>query len=84
MHRRRTADGAARTAWASFGGRFSLGAELFHRTPMAQDAPSTSGFNVGASVKLTDTRNLLVSVGRGLQGVTVNRFSFYAAYQLEL
>jgi hypothetical protein len=81
----------ARNSWflgllaqRSFGERLSLGAEIFHRTPVAQDAPSTSGFNVGATVKLADTRNLLISVGRGLQGVAANRFSFYAAYQLEL
>jgi hypothetical protein len=81
----------ARNSWylgllaqRSFGDRLSLGAEIFHRTSVAQDGPSTSGFNVGATVKLSDTRNLLVSVGRGFQGVADNRFSFYAAYQLEL
>jgi hypothetical protein len=81
----------ARNSWylgvlaqRSFGDGFSLGAEVFHRTPVAQDAPSTSGFNVGATVKLSDSRNLLLSVGRGLQGIAANRFSFYAAYQLEL
>nr|WP_242529065.1 transporter [Ramlibacter ginsenosidimutans] len=81
----------ARNSWylgvlaqRSFGEGLSLGAELFHRTPLAQDAPSTSGFNLGATVKLSDTRNLLVSVGRGFQDVAANRFSFYAAYQLEL
>lgn len=81
----------ARSSWylgvlaqRSFGERLALGAELFHRTPVAQDAPPTSGFNLGATIKLTDTRNLLLSVGRGLQNVADNRFSFYAAYQLEL
>jgi hypothetical protein len=81
----------ARNSWyvgalaqRSFGERLSLGAEVFHRTPVAQEAPSTSGFNVGATVNLTDTRNLLVSVGRGFQGVTDNRLSFYVACQLEL
>jgi hypothetical protein len=81
----------ARNSWylgvlaqRSIGDRLSLGAEVFHRTPVPQDAPSESGFNVGATVKLSDSRNLLVSVGRGLQGVTANGFSFYVAYQLEL
>jgi hypothetical protein len=81
----------ARNSWylgllaqRSFGDRLRLGAEVFHRTALARDAPPTSGFNLGATVKLTDTRNLLVSVGRGLQGVAANRFSFYAGYQLEL
>lgn len=81
----------ARNSWylgllaqRSFGERLSLGAEIFHRTRVAEDAPPTSGFNVGATIKLADTRNLLVSVGRGFQGVAANRVSFYAAYQLEL
>ena len=64
--------------------RLSVGAEIFHRTRVAQDQPPTSGFNIGATVKLTDQRNLLVSLGRGLQGVPANRLSVYAAYQLEL
>jgi hypothetical protein len=81
----------ARNSWylgllaqRSLGDRLRLGAEVFHRTALAQDAPATSGFNLGATVKLTDTRNLLVSVGRGLQGISANRFSFHAGYQLEL
>lgn len=66
------------------GERLKVGAEVFHRTPAAQDAPATSGFNVGAVVKLTDDRNLLVSIGRGLQAVDADQRSFYLAYQLEL
>lgn len=81
----------ARSSWyfgalvqRSFGDALSLGGEIFHRSPMASDAPSTSGFNIGATIKLTEGRNLLVSVGRGIQGVAANRFSFYTACQLEL
>lgn len=81
----------ARNSWylgllarRSLSDRLSVGAEIFHRTSVAQDAPAASGFNVGAAVKLAKTRNLLISVGRGLQGVAANRFSFYAGYQLEL
>jgi hypothetical protein len=81
----------ARNSWylgllaqRSFGDRLRLGAEVFHRTALAQDAPATSGSNLGATVKLTDTRNLLVSIGRGLHGISANRFSLYAGYQLEL
>lgn len=66
------------------GERLKVGAEVFHRTPVAVGAPATSGFNVGAVVKLTGDRNLLVSLGRGLQAVDANRRSFYLAYQLEL
>ena len=81
----------ARSSWflgsvvqRSFGDRLTVGAELFHRTPVAQDGPATSGFNLGAIIKVAETRNVLISVGRGLQGVAANRFSFYTALQLEL
>lgn len=81
----------ARSSWyfgalvqRSFSDALSLGGEIFYRTPMASDTPSTSGFNIGATIKLTEGRNLLISVGRGLQGIAVNRFSFYTACQLEL
>lgn len=66
------------------GERLRVGAEVFHRTPTAQGAPATSGFNIGAVVKLTEDRNLLMSIGRGLQAVNANQRSFYLAYQLEL
>jgi hypothetical protein len=46
----------------------SVGAELFRRTALAQDLPTTSGFNVGVTMELAERRNLLVSLGRGLQG----------------
>lgn len=81
----------ARNSWfvgllarRSLSDRVSVGAELFHRSPVANDAPATTGFNVGATVKLTESVNLLASVGRGLQGASANRGSFYLACQLEL
>lgn len=75
---------ASLLALRSFGDGLKVGAELVHRTPVAVDAPSTVGFNVGAIVKLADNRNLLASIGRGLQGVASNRRSIYLAYQIEL
>lgn len=66
------------------GDRWTVGAEIFHRTALAQDVPAATGFNIGATLKLSDSRNVLFSAGRGLAGVAANRFSFYAAYQLEL
>jgi hypothetical protein len=81
----------ARSTWftgvsllRSFGDRLRLGAELFHRTATADDVPQTTGFNVGAILKLSESGNLLASFGRGLQGSTANRGSLYVAYQLEL
>ena len=46
--------------------------------------PHTTGFNVGAIVKVSASGNLLASVGRGLQGISQNRGSLYVAYQLDL
>jgi hypothetical protein len=81
----------ARSSWftsvlalRSFGEGLKAGAELFHRTSVATDAPPTTGFNVGVVLKLSESRNLLASLGRGLQGVAANRRSVYLAYQIEL
>jgi hypothetical protein len=68
----------------SFGEGLKVGAEVLHRSAVAEDAPPTTGFNVGAIVRLSASRNLLASVGRGLQSVGANRTSVYLAYQLEL
>jgi len=81
----------ARNSWffgllgsRSFGDALRIGAELVHRTPVAEGAPATTGFNVGAIVRLARSRNLLVSSGRGLQGASENRGSVYVGYQVEL
>ncbi len=71
-------------AQRSFGDGLSVGAELFGRTPTAAGAPSTTGFNVGATIGLAPYQNLLVSAGRGLTHVDANRCSMFLAYQLEL
>ena len=70
-------------AQRSFGERFSLGAEVFHRSSPGVGEPQASGFNVGAIVKLASDQNLLVSLGRGLTHVDANRGSFFLAWQLE-
>jgi hypothetical protein len=81
----------ARSSWSvsllgqrSFGDALKVGAEVFHRTAVAQNAPPTTALNIGATVKLSAGRNLLASIGRGLQGVGANRGSVYLAYQLQL
>lgn len=82
---------AARDSWftgllgrRSIGHRLSLGAELFHRSSTAAGEPPTTGFNVGAIVKLTPQQNLLISAGRSLAHAEANRRSLFLAYQLEL
>jgi hypothetical protein len=81
----------ARNSWftgllaqRSFGERFSLGAEVFHRTPLGVHQASSSGFNFGAVVNVAPHQNLLVSLGRGLRSVETNQGSLFMAYQLEL
>lgn len=68
----------------SFSDSVRVGAEFFHRSAATEDAPPTTGLSVGAIVKLSANRNLLVSVGKGLRGVGANQGSLYVAYQLEL
>ena len=81
---------AARNSWytgllaqRSFGDRLSVGAEVFHRGSPAIGERASSGFNVGAIVHVADHQNLLLSLGRGLTNVDVNRGSIFLAYQLE-
>lgn len=81
----------ARNSWftgvlaqRSFGERFSVGAEVFHRTSPGTGQPGSSGFNIGAIANLAPRQNLLVSLGRGLSNVETNRRSVFLAYQLEL
>lgn len=68
----------------SFGDRLSLGGELFRRTSTKFGEPSTAGFNVGAIVNVAPHQNLLISAGRGLTHIEINRYSMFLAYQLEL
>lgn len=81
----------ARSSWffgllaqRSVGEHLKVGAEVFHRTPVADDVPHTTGFNVGATVKVAKDRNLLFSIGRGVRRVPFDRSTFYLGYQLEL
>lgn len=64
--------------------RLKVGAEVFHRTPVADNVGRTTGYSVGVTYQLATDRNLLFSVGRGLQGLDSNRGSAYVAYQIEL
>ncbi len=82
---------AARDSWfagllvqRSFGDALSLGAEAFRRTSTAIGEPSSTGFNVGAIVRIASNQNLLVSAGRGLTNIETRRCSMFLAYQLEL
>ena len=70
-------------AQRSFGEALSLGAEVFHRSSPAVGEPSSSGFNVGAILRLAPGQNLLVSLGRGLTHVDADRGSLFLAWQLE-
>ncbi|MFL6696362.1 MAG: transporter [Vitreoscilla sp.] len=71
-------------AQRSFGDEFSLGAEVFRRTAVADAEPSATGFNFGAIVNVAPHQNVLLSAGRGLTHVETNRCSMFLAFQLEL
>jgi len=60
--------------------RVSLGAEVFHQTPRERGGDSSTGFNLGATVNITETHHVLVSAGRDFAGP--NHASFYLGYQL--
>ncbi|HVO84105.1 MAG TPA: hypothetical protein VMU60_06760 [Syntrophobacteria bacterium] len=60
--------------------RLSLGAEVFRQTASEEGGDSDTGFNVGATVNITDNHHVLLSAGRDFAGP--NRASFYLGYQL--
>ena len=59
--------------------QFTLGAEIFHRTPSQDGGDSSTGFNVGAIFNLTEHHHILVSAGRDFDGP--NLFTAYLGYQ---
>jgi hypothetical protein len=69
--------------WRKVTERFNLGVEVFHQTSPANDVPSSTGFNFGATYDLSESLHLLASAGRGLQNIPVtNQFSYYVGLQL--
>jgi hypothetical protein len=58
----------------------SLGAEVFHQTPMEYGQKGDSRFNVGAVFDFTEVHHVLLSAGRGFEGT--NLFQSYIAYQV--
>ena len=65
----------------SFSDTFYLGGEIFHQAADKRDDDG-SGFNVGGSVPLIDSFQLLYSAGRGLTNTSSNKFSYYVAFCL--
>jgi hypothetical protein len=59
--------------------QFSLGAEIFHRTISFEGGEESTGFQLGAIIKLTENHHLLFSAGRDFDGP--NLFTAYLAYQ---
>lgn len=62
--------------------RVTLGGELFHHSPSAVDGASSSGFNLGAILNLSERNHVLVSAGRNLSGDRETHV--YFGYQLTL
>jgi hypothetical protein len=60
--------------------KITIGTELFHTTPQANEEGSHIGFNLGGIFNFTEMHHLLFSTGRDIHGS--NRFSMFIAYQL--
>jgi hypothetical protein len=58
----------------------AIGAEIFHQSPSETDGDSHTGFNIGATINITENHHILMSAGRDIEGS--NLFSSYIAYQL--
>jgi len=56
----------------------TLGAEVFHETSKLEEGPSSTKFNVGAIVDLSETYHLLASAGHSIQGP--EEFQTYIAF----
>ena len=61
----------------SFADTLFLGGEIFYQTADTVDGRNSSGFNLGGSLPLVGSFQLLFSAGRGLTHTSTNRFSYY-------
>jgi hypothetical protein len=62
--------------------RLSLGGEIYHQGPDAEDARAFTGVNLGATYSLTPHWSLLASAGPGVQNArTQGRYAFYLALE---
>ena len=66
----------------SFSDAFYLGGEIFYQTADTVDDGDSSGFNVGGSIPLPGSLQLLYSAGRGLTNTSSNKFSYYVGIYL--
>ncbi|MFH0957179.1 MAG: transporter [Pseudomonadota bacterium] len=61
----------------AFSDTFYLGGEIFYQSADTTDGRESSGFNVGGSVPLVGSLQLLISAGGGLTNTSSNRVSYY-------
>jgi hypothetical protein len=66
----------------SFSDTFYLGGEIFCQTADTVDGGDSSRFNVGGSVPLLGSFQLLYSAARGLTNTSSNKFSYYVGLYL--
>lgn len=57
--------------------RLFFGAEVYHKTPDADDASAGTGIDFGGGVTVAEPYQILFSTGRDLQEPNQNQFSFY-------
>ena len=62
--------------------RWTVGAEIFHTTPIARATKDNTAFNVGAIYNISNVHHITVSVGRNLINARENNeLSLYLGYQ---
>jgi hypothetical protein len=59
--------------------QFTLGGEIFHRTVSREGGESSTGFNIGGVINLTENHHILLSAGRDFNGP--NSLTAYVGYQ---
>ena len=60
----------------------TLGGELYYQSAQSQDSPSSSGFNLGGFINLSDNDHILFSVGRSMSGTET--ITGYVGFQLTI
>jgi hypothetical protein len=62
--------------------KWTVGAEVFHTTPIARGTKDSTGFNVGAIYNVSNVHHLMAAIGRNLVNARENNeVSVYLGYQ---
>ena len=65
-----------------FSNLITLGSEVYYQTPQDQESGTSTGFNLGGFVNLTERHHILFSLGHSISGETA--ITGYIGYQLTI